>query len=103
MNARAATRSFAPPSPARTGAGATSTRWRFTFQLKWARLGPSARRRSRLRACVSRQDAELVERRSQLLGVAVDAECPCSGQLVLPVPARQETDGQHLRAPRREQ
>src|SRR5665811_1345216 len=49
------------------------------------------------------RDAELVERIKQVLGVAVDAERPGLGQLVLAVAATEEADAEHPGSACREQ
>src|SRR2546425_2532493 len=78
----------------------------------WIRPAPQAARRDRCAAPISharaapgpsRQDAELIERDVQLLGIAVHAKRARARQLVFAVAAAQESDAEHLRAPRSEQ
>src|SRR4029079_17053721 len=62
------------------------------------RTSPAAVLPVRVVACElrgSRQDAELVERVAQLVGVAIDPKSSGSSQLVLAVAAAQQADAEH--------
>ncbi len=48
-------------------------------------------------------DAELVERAMEIRGVAIDAERAGGGELIPAIPAREQSDAQHPRAPRGEE
>src|SRR6476661_7172972 len=67
------------------------------------RRGAPKRQQKYIRTFGSEDDAELVERATQLADVAVDAERAGALELRLAVAAAQQADAQHARAPRREQ